>query len=216
MLWFSIGADNWQYVEKWYQITPIKVENIHQWSRQHKFLHIECIKIWLRKIKEAMRTAYAKSGLQSQHISNYTRQTIMEGTQVLWKENAHHLRTTFQYFAESFWWWWRCFWNAPFVSLFCRYEFLYANLSSTCVRCTHPLRSQSDQWSIQNKALVLHLSWLLLKKRCLSSRDERTHTYILRKNTFASHPSSFGISFVCRVSRIFLHVSSSSTSTSCL
>ena len=47
-----------------------------------------------------MRTAYAKSGIQSRHVSNYTRQTITEGTRVFWKESVHCLRT-FQYFAES-------------------------------------------------------------------------------------------------------------------
>ena len=30
------------------------------------------------------------------------KQTITEGTPVSWKESAHRLRTTFQYFAESF------------------------------------------------------------------------------------------------------------------
>ena len=43
-----------------------------------------------------------QSGIQSEHVSNYTRQTITDGTRVLWKESVHGLRTTFQYFAESF------------------------------------------------------------------------------------------------------------------
>ena len=33
----------------------------------------------VHKSMKVMRTAYAKSGVQSQHILNYTRQTIMEG-----------------------------------------------------------------------------------------------------------------------------------------
>ena len=66
------------------------------------------IRIWhhsnlaVRKIMEAMRAAYAKSGIWCQDVSNYTRQTITKDTRVLWKESAYRLRTTFQFFAESF------------------------------------------------------------------------------------------------------------------
>ena len=43
---------------------------------------------------EMMCTAYAKSGIQSEHV---WRQTI---TQLLWRESTHPLITTFQYVAE--------------------------------------------------------------------------------------------------------------------
>ena len=40
------------------------------------------------KIMEVMRTEYTKSGIQSQHTSNYTRQTMTEGTQVRCERKA--------------------------------------------------------------------------------------------------------------------------------
>ena len=82
------------------------------------------------------------------------RQTITEGTRVLWKESAHRFRT-FQYFAES------ChacgkvtyetrhsFRTIPFFSLVRFSEYVYANSSSTCVRCTH-LSSQKLAWPLE-------------------------------------------------------------------
>ena len=65
-------------------------EYIHQFmhstgSGKRKFLriHITHTNLPVRTIMKVMRTAYAKSGIQSQHVSNYTRQTITEATRTL-------------------------------------------------------------------------------------------------------------------------------------
>ena len=97
-----------------------------------------------------MRTAYAKSSdLVSARLKLHMSQTIMEGTRVLWKESAHHLWTTFQYFAES------CDCGkgdlkcgihfAPSLS-FRWYAFLYANFSSTCVQSPNIRSTQRLAW----------------------------------------------------------------------
>ena len=77
------------------------------------------------KIMEAIGTPYAKSRIHSQHFPNYMRQTIAEGT-VLWKESAHHLQSTFQYFSECLMMVLKmCHFS---ISLVCISKFLYANV----------------------------------------------------------------------------------------
>ena len=81
----------------------------------------------VRKIMEAMRTTFAKRDSASTHDANY------HGTYAsIWKESAYRLWRTF-YSTESE----RSLWNGEFFSLVRICEFLYANFSSTCVRCTH-------------------------------------------------------------------------------
>ena len=77
-----------------------------------------CVYLAVCQIMEAMHQHMQKGGLGSTWLKLHMRQTVTEGMQVLWKERAHHLRTT-SYFAESFLWtrWWRCFWNVSFISL---------------------------------------------------------------------------------------------------
>ena len=86
----------------------------------------------VRKITVVMSTAYAKNGTQSQHVSkhetNYHR-TYMN----MRMESAHHLQRPFYFVLDQ-----------AYVSLFPFVhisEFLYANISSTCVWCTHLLKS---------------------------------------------------------------------------
>ena len=57
----------------------------------------------VRKIVEAMRTAYAKHGTRSQHVSkqNLTQTRDHWTYPSMWKESVHRLRRTF-YFVESF------------------------------------------------------------------------------------------------------------------
>ena len=79
--------------------------------------------------------SYAYSGHKKPASVSTMRQTIQEGTRVLWKESGHRLRTTV-YLAESF--------DEPcgkrafdtftyFFSLIRIFEFSFANFSSTCV-----------------------------------------------------------------------------------
>ena len=56
----------------------------------------------VHKIMEVMRTAYAKNGTRSQHVSNKAcRKRLWNIYASMWKESMHHLQRTF-YFAESF------------------------------------------------------------------------------------------------------------------
>ena len=92
-------------------------------------------------------TAYTKSGTAlSTHLKLHTRHTIMEDTQILWMETMHSFWTKFS-FAESF--------DEPggkgafemhhtflySFSLVRISEFPYTNFLSTCVWCTHLLKS---------------------------------------------------------------------------
>ena len=55
--------------------------------------HITHKNLAVCKNMDAMGTAYTRSGTRSQRVSNYTlRQTITEGTRVLWKESMHRMR----------------------------------------------------------------------------------------------------------------------------
>ena len=81
---------------------------------------------------------------------------ITEGTRVLWKESAHRLRATFQYFAESFGGKCALEMRHPFlyfVRLVPISEFLYANFSFTCVRCTYLLKSWCDRWTYASRSM---------------------------------------------------------------
>ena len=56
-------------------------------------------------VRKTLSDAYSvckKRDEVSTRLKLHMRQMITEGTRVLWKESAHRLRTTFQYFAESF------------------------------------------------------------------------------------------------------------------
>ena len=87
--------------------------------------------------------AYKSSvcGTWAQHVSNYPRQMITEGTRVSWKElSTHRLQTTCHFAEASRTQWWRCFWNASFVSLFL--SRLYATAACGCTWmqiCSYPL-----------------------------------------------------------------------------
>ena len=92
--------------------------------------------------------ANTKSGTQSQLVSNYTWQTIMEGMQVLRMEIVHCWQTIF-HLADSFdepggkgaFGMCHLFPYCYFFSSVRISKFLYANFSSTCVQCTHLLES---------------------------------------------------------------------------
>ena len=58
----------------------------------------------VRKIMEEMGTAYAKTGIQSGHFSNYTwdRRSRKAGDQVLWKESGHRSNISL---TRVVWWW---------------------------------------------------------------------------------------------------------------
>ena len=119
---------------------------------------------------EAMHTAYAQSGTWFSHIANYTRQTITEGTRVLWKESVHRLWRTV-YFTELF--------DEPgsggkgpfetrhsflyFFSLVHISDFFKTNFESTCVWCMHLLKSWCDpcvnEWWITRMRM---LGWKVL------------------------------------------------------
>ena len=102
----------------------------------------------VRKIMDTMRTVHAKSGRDFN-----TPQTAHQANDH--GRHAYIVKGKRASFAKSilFRWivcgtrWWRCFWNASFVSLLVLcgghriFEFLYANFLSTCVRCTHLLKS---------------------------------------------------------------------------
>ena len=86
---------------------------------------------------EAMRTAYSNSGIQSQHVSNYTRKTITEGTRALFANNIYSISLNrFDDGKGAF-----EMRHSYCISSVRISEFLYANLLSTCIRCMHPLKS---------------------------------------------------------------------------
>ena len=90
----------------------------------------------VRKILWSMGTVYVE---KSENKQTKKHDANDHGTYAsMWKDSAHRLRWTF-YFGESE----RCFWNAflYFFSSVRISEFLFADFSSTCVRCTHPLKS---------------------------------------------------------------------------
>ena len=112
----------------------------------------------VRKIMEAMRTGYVRKKRYSvsTRLKLHMRQMITEGTRVLWKESAHRLRATFQYFAESFGGKCALEMRHPFlyfVRLVPISEFLYANFSFTCVRCTYLLKSWCDRWTYASRSM---------------------------------------------------------------
>ena len=93
----------------------------------------------VRRIVEAMRTAYAKSGTRSHCASKRMRQTITEGTRALWWESAHRLGTTFLNQHR------KCFWNVSLVSplLFIgtHFRIFVRKLLVHHVRCAHLIKS---------------------------------------------------------------------------
>ena len=114
--------------------------NASWWKKRHNSTTDNSLAV--RKFMEVC-TAYTKTGSQSQHVSNYTWGKRSQKAHE-YCESTHNLQTTFQYFAESFQWMLvllRCFWNVSFISLFRQYAFPYGNFLSTCVWCTHLLKS---------------------------------------------------------------------------
>ena len=116
--------------------------SVCQRSRQRKFLRVVRQKILaVRKIMETMRT-YA-----SQHVSNYSSGKRWRKAREYGERKARIVCEEHFYFAESF--------DEPggkgafkmsnsFLYLFSLVrisEFMHANFSSTCVRCTHLLKS---------------------------------------------------------------------------
>ena len=119
-----------------------------QGSCQHKYLRIVHIKIsCMRNHGSDAYTIRKMQDSVSTHLKLHMRQTITEGTKVLWKESVRCLRTIFHYFAESF----DCgkdAFNMSFIFLFHWYpfpNFRAHNFSSTWVQCMHLLKSWCDR-----------------------------------------------------------------------
>ena len=89
-----------------------------------------------------------KQDLVSTPLKQQMRQTIKEGTRLLWKESVHHLQTF--NFAKSFDWpsgkgaFEMCHLFLCLFSLVCISEFLYVNFSSACVWCTVRISSKGS------------------------------------------------------------------------
>ena len=85
-----------------YTLTKEIDKPFETWSNGRADAHFCVYYAAVHKVMEVMRTANAKSGTRSlTRLKLQTKQAIMEGTWVLWKEGAHRLRTPF-YVAESF------------------------------------------------------------------------------------------------------------------
>ena len=127
----------------------------------------------VRKIMNAMPTAYARSGTRSQHASKYTwlrktREYIM----------VKEKRPTFAnlLFRLIVWWtlWQRCLWNASFVSLFI---FVGTHFRIFCTQNVRPLA-----YGVR-----------------ISSQDSATADYI-RACSQSAAPSSFVLVFFFLIS----------------
>ena len=95
--WFRGSNGDQERVEMRHQASTFAAVALTQISAKSTHKNLA-----LRKIMEAMRTAYAKKwDSVSTLLKIHMRQTITEATRVLWKESAHRLRRTF-FFAQSF------------------------------------------------------------------------------------------------------------------
>ena len=101
-------------------------------------------KLHAKSWKWCIHAVYAKSGTRSQHVSNYTWGKRSRKAREYCERKARivceqHFSISLYRVSDK-----RCFWNAPFIFRYfvgTHFRIFVAYFSSTCVRCTHLLKS---------------------------------------------------------------------------